>query len=132
MLSTFTCTEITKIFALSAMTYLHVVVSGAHPELPEIMASISKTVAAFQRLTDKKMLRNLVWPFCISGCLAREEQHGIFRDLISAAEITQSTIGTCLEAFKIMEECWEARKTCSCNYDWVSVMNKRGQYVLLG
>ena len=126
-----TYTQITKIFALSALTYLHVVMSGACPELPEIIDSVSKTTDAFQRLPDKKLLRNLVWPFCISGCLALEGQQTVFRELVSAADITQSTVGTCFEAFKIMKECWEMRKTCSYNCDWVSVMNKRGYCVLL-
>ena len=124
--------EITKIFGLSAMTYLYVVISGAYPELPEIMESVSKTIDAFQSLTDPKLLRDLVWPFCISGCLALEGQQAIFRDLLTTAEITQSTVGTCFEAFNIMEECWKARKTCLSNCDWVSAMDKRGHYVLLG
>ena len=125
-------TEITKIFGLAAMTYLYVVIFGAYPELPEIIESVSKTIFAFQNLTDTKRLRNLVWPFCISGCcLALDSQYTIFRDLLSLAGITQSTVGACLEAFKIIEACWEARKTCSCNYDWVSAMNKRGHLVLL-
>lgn len=66
-----TSIEITRIFALTAMTYLHVTVSGTHPELPEIVGSVSKTVAALQRLTDPRLLRNLVWPFCISRCPTR-------------------------------------------------------------
>lgn len=33
--------EISRIFALSAITYLHVVVSGAHPDLPEIASTSS-------------------------------------------------------------------------------------------
>jgi len=131
MLSASTCTEITKIFALSAITYLHVVISGAHPELPEIIESVSKTIIALQHLSDPKLLRNLIWPFCISGCLALEEQYATFRDFISAARVTQSTFGTCFEAFKIIEECWEMRKACLYNCDWVSAMNKRGHYVLL-
>jgi hypothetical protein len=28
------------------------------------------------------------------------------------AEITQSTVGMCLEAFKIIEECWKIRMIC--------------------
>jgi hypothetical protein len=131
VLLTVPSTEITKIYALSAMTYLHVVISGAHPELPEIIESVSKTIAGFQSLIDAKLLCNLVWPFCITGCLAREEQHAFFRDLSSAAEITGPTVGTSLEAFQIMEECWKARKTYSFSCDWVSIMNTRGHRVLL-
>lgn len=122
--------ESTKIFALAAMTYLHVVISGAHPELPEISRSVSQTISVFQSITNRDLLRNLVWPFCISGCLALEVQQGIFRDLFSAVDITHHSIGTFLEAMKIMEECWETRKTSPC-VDWVSAMNKRGYYVLL-
>jgi C6 transcription factor Pro1 len=91
---------------------LYGTISGTHPELPEIVGSVSKTVAALQRLTDPRLLRNLVWPFCISRCLALEEQYALFRDLFSVAEITQSTVGMCLEAFKIIEECWKIRMTC--------------------
>ena len=126
-----TQTQITKIFALSAMTYLHVVISGAYPELPEIAQSVSKTIAAFKSLTDTTLLRNLVWPFCISGCLALDGQQDFFRDLMSGAEITPLTVGTCAEAFKIIQECWDTRRTCSRGCDWVFIMNKLGYHVLL-
>lgn len=39
-------------------------------------------------LNDREILF-YVRPFCISGCLALDEQHGIFRSLVSAAEITK-------------------------------------------
>ncbi|KIN02836.1 hypothetical protein OIDMADRAFT_119171 [Oidiodendron maius Zn] len=125
-----TSIEITRIFALSAMTYLHVVISGAYPELPEIQESVSKTIHALQNLTDPKWLRRLVWPFCVSGCLALDGQKSMFRDLLPAAEITKSSIGTCPEAMKIIEECWEMRASLH-NCDWVCVMNKWGHHILL-
>jgi hypothetical protein len=127
-----TClTEITYIFALSALTYLYVVISGANPELPEIAESVSKTITAFQSLTDLRLLRNLIWPFCVSGCLAQEGQRGLFRDLVSNAIINVSTIRTFLQAFKIVEECWQIGKACSYNCDWASIMNTQGYNVLL-
>jgi len=124
-------TDITSIFALSALTYLHVVISGAHPELPEIVESISKTINALKCLTEPRLLRNLVWPFCVTGCLAAEEQQDFLRELVSKAEITPFTIGTCFQAFKIVEECWEMRKTRLHNCDWAFIMNRRGYNVLL-
>lgn len=48
---------ITKIFALSALTYLHVVVSGPIFELPEITDSVTKTVAEFVNLRDARLLQ---------------------------------------------------------------------------
>jgi hypothetical protein len=65
--------QISKVFALSALTYLHVVISGAYPELPEIIESVSETVIVLKNLNDPTLLRYVVWPFCVAGCLAREE-----------------------------------------------------------
>ncbi|KAL3421436.1 hypothetical protein PVAG01_07881 [Phlyctema vagabunda] len=124
-------TEITRIFALSAQAYLHVVISGAHPELPEIADSVSKSIEAFESISDPCLLRHLVWPFCVTGCLATKAQQGFFRELVSRAGITCLTVGTCWQAFQIIEECWEIRKTCSYNCDWVFIMNKRSCNVLL-
>ncbi|OBT40316.1 hypothetical protein VE00_10424 [Pseudogymnoascus sp. WSF 3629] len=123
--------DINRIFAFSAIVYLHVVISGAHPELPEVKEVVSKTLAALQSLEDKELLVNTVWAFCISGSLAVESQQGSFRELFSAAKVTHSTVGSFAEAFKIMETCWEMRRNGSCSCDWVSAMDKLGRYVLL-
>jgi hypothetical protein len=124
--------EVNRLFALSALIYLHVVISGAHPELPEIADAVSQAIAVFKGLWDPRLLKSvLVWPFCVSGCLALGEQQNFFRDLFSAAQITESTVGTCFEAYKIMEKCWEARKSGPFNCDWVSIMKQGGYYVLL-
>ncbi|OTA90725.1 hypothetical protein M434DRAFT_397812 [Hypoxylon sp. CO27-5] len=121
-------TEITRIFALSAITYLHVVISGAYPDIPDVKRSVAKTMDALQNLSDPKLLQHVVWPYCISGCLAADEQQKVFRELVSLPRIMH---GTCLEALSLMEECWRLRKTESSRHDWVSIMERRGQYILL-
>ncbi|PQE17551.1 C6 transcription factor protein [Rutstroemia sp. NJR-2017a BBW] len=123
--------EITRVFALAAVTYLHVVVSGAHPELPEIRESVSRTIGAFKGLADAKLLRHLAWPLCITGCLALEEEQGFLREMAMAGGQGMSS-ETCVEALKIMEECWSMRKAGSSNCDWVSVMNTYRRYVIFG
>lgn len=122
--------EITEIFALSAMTYLHVVLSGAYPELPEIIESVEKTIQALREMSDKKAFPRLSWCFCITGCLALEPQHRYFREIFEAAELDEWSAGTCIQALETMEECWQIRKSSS-SCDWVSAMDKRGQYSLL-
>ena len=121
-------TEITRIFALPAMAYLHVVISGPYPDIPDIEESVSKTMEAFQNLPDPKLLQYVVWPYCISGCLASGGQQKVFRELMSLPHITH---GTCLVALNIMEECWRLRETESSSCDWVQIMEQRGQCVLL-
>jgi Fungal specific transcription factor domain len=123
--------QVGQLFTLSAIIYLHVAISGAHPELPEIAEAVSKTIPLFKFLKEPGLLYSVIWPFCISGCLALEEHQGFFRELYSASGITNSAFGTCCEAFKMMEKCWHARKTGSHNFDWVSTMNQNGNFVLL-
>lgn len=126
--SDYSITEITRIFALSAITYLHVVISGAYPEIPDIKESVSKTLDALQSLSDSKLLQHVVWPYCISGCLAVEEQEQKFRALMSSPHVTHRT---CLDALNIMEECWRLRETERPNHDWTYIMKKDGQHILL-
>lgn len=124
-------TDINRIYALAAIVYLHVVISGAHPELPEVKEGVSRTLAALKSLADKELLVHAVWAFCISGCLAVEHQQASFRELLSAAMITKSTVGTFAEAFHIMETCWDMRRNGSCSCDWLSAMDKLRRHVLL-
>ncbi|KAJ5550501.1 hypothetical protein N7535_001557 [Penicillium sp. DV-2018c] len=124
--------EISKVFILAAMTYLHVVISGPYPEVPEIAESVSETVLAFKSLKDPRLLRSLVWPFCISGCMAQEKYYDFFRGLVSRAGVTQHATGVCFEALQIMGECWKARVINSESCDWVTAMQRRGCYVFLG
>jgi hypothetical protein len=125
--------EITRIFILSALTYLHVVISGPNPELPEIASNVTRAIEAFESLTHPPLLRYLVWPFCITGCLASEQQRRVFPALIATAEINGQTLSSCRRAFKIMEECWKLRNTHPHqNYDWISTMKSLDHVVLLG
>lgn len=124
--------EICKLFILSAITYLQVVISGPYPEVTEVAESVLATIHTFKKLKDPRLLRNLVWPFCVTGCLALEKHYDFFRGLVLRAGITPHTTGVCFEALQIMAECWNARITCSEGHDWASAMQRRGCYVFLG
>ncbi|GKZ19208.1 hypothetical protein AbraIFM66951_008042 [Aspergillus brasiliensis] len=119
---------ISRAFGLGAIAYLHVVLSGAHPELPEIAQTVADAILVFQVLRDRRLLSSVVWPFCIVGCLAQPDQQPSFQELFTTAEAPE---GTLAEAYRVMEECWQARTSRTAECDWVSVMNERGDYVLL-
>lgn len=127
-----TCsTEITRVFTHAAIIYLHVTISGAYPEIPEIAESVSKTIEALHDLSNPKLLRSVVWPFCVSGCLAIENQEHHYRKLVAPSYMKQPQFATCLESFEIMKDCWRTRKTGSGNYDWASAMEKRQSSILM-
>jgi hypothetical protein len=126
-----TSMEVTRIYALAALTYLHVVVSGANPKLPEIIQSVSKTMAALAALTDRRMLKILVWPLCVTGCLVSEEQQNDFRNIMHSTDLDDKAIGTFSQAFKIVKECWRLRKNSSQNCNWIFAMNSLNCRTLL-
>lgn len=98
---------VTRIFACSALVYLHTVVSGANPDLPEIHQNVSRAIAAFQALSNPNLVRGLAWPMCIAGCMASREQRNCFRDIASRNNIDRFAFGSSKHAFNIMEECWK-------------------------
>lgn len=122
---------VTKAFAYASTTYLHVVVSGAIPELPEIRDSVSQTIEEFKEMLHPLEIESLVWPFCVTGCMATEGQRDFFTDLISSAKISGSSSGQTWKAFQIVKECWRLRSTDSGNADWKSAMESLGYRVLL-
>lgn len=129
----------TKAYALAAIIYLHVVISGPYPELPEIASPVSDAISLFRSTRDNpKLLLNLIWPLCVTGCMATESHQDFFRHL--AASFAQKTVGgdtslsptgTFSEAMKIIEQCWHTRKTLPFDCDWASIMDQSACYVLL-
>jgi hypothetical protein len=103
--------ELISILALSELKYLHIVVSGPHPDLPEIVGSVSRAVHTFEKLSNKDLLQNTVWPFCVTGCMVSEDKQDVFRALISAGSTQRTAFGTFRRACEIVEKCWKTRTT---------------------
>jgi hypothetical protein len=123
---------ITRIFASAALVYLHVVVSGPHPELPEIQKSVSDTVAAFKGLPDPRLMRGLTWPFTIAGCMAMGTQQHYFRTSLSAQCRNDPACGNLKRRSAVIEECWRMRQDMSTSTScWMTSMRSLDEQVLL-
>lgn len=99
--------QITLIFACSAVTYLHVIVSGFGPSLVEIRESVTRTIAAIEALSERRLLVKLLWPVCVTGCLATSDQESLFRSLSNW--ISDDNSRRYSVALQIMEESWSVR-----------------------
>ena len=99
------CISLTRIWAHAARTYLLVVVSGWQPANAEVRSSVARTIELLKALYSPEWLRTLAWPFCVTGCLANEEQQVVFREIVSSMGALQ-TFGTMREALNIMEYIW--------------------------
>jgi hypothetical protein len=132
--SQFLVREITRIFANAALVYLEVVIFGPHPNLPEIRQGVSKTMAALDKLREKDLVRNLLWPVCIAGCMATVEYESYWRNLLSGVSQDQWSFGRPRNVLKIIEECWLLRKCepgAVVAVDWMTAMRNLDMRVLL-
>ncbi|KAB2571846.1 ustiloxin B cluster transcription factor ustR [Lasiodiplodia theobromae] len=135
----------THVFALAALSYLHVVVSGFNPALDEVRGNVEETVAALEALPDARLLRYLAWPFCVTGCLAEPRQEDGFRRMLARAEAAggggSSSDGDeggdpallrCRTALEVMEEVWRRRRNgLPLPSSWADAMQLHGAPVLL-
>lgn len=103
------CSLVTEIWALSALTYLAVVVSGNSQLLPEVRHSVPKTLEALKTLPPHLLIR-ISWAFCVAGCMAHGEEMNDFRQLLYTADKNGHILGTLWNALEIMEEFWIIRE----------------------
>jgi hypothetical protein len=126
---------ITHLYALSTRVYLHVVVFGQNCESLLLQEKVAQSIAAFRNLPNPKLLRSLVWPVCITGCMATtDEQQRFLRGICRSLTRKGCTFGTLLSALDVMEKCWEIRKeegNGPKDCDWLTAMERLGNRVLL-
>ncbi|KAM0666268.1 hypothetical protein ACQRIU_004123 [Beauveria bassiana] len=122
---------VNRVYVLAGTIYLHSILSGAHPHLPEIKQAVAAVLEALMDLRSSVLLQSLSWPFCVAGCLATEDQYSSFRLLFSATASWDATNGTWTEACRIIKDCWSRRSNSDEDCDWASIMDQDGRHVLL-
>lgn len=123
--------EVSQLFATAALVYLHVMVSGFQSSLPEIEENVARALAMFKALSDRELIRSLVWPLCITGCLAGKEKEEEFKGLVMGMSTEVFIFGSAREAYKIMEKAWERREDRGDGWTWAKCMNSLGHLVLI-
>lgn len=128
---------ITRIFAFAALTYLHTVTSGAHPSLPQIKESVASTIETFHSMPNPTvLLRNLVWPFCVTGSMAGKEHEAFFRKAMEIVEREgEWHPGNLKIGWDVVQKCWQMREVegdaAVDGVDWSDAMEKLGLRILL-
>jgi hypothetical protein len=99
-----------SVWAHAALLYLLVVVSGWQPRSAEVAYHVTKILDVLcNRVEPKRLLRTIVWPFCIAGFLAQPHDECRFRKLVHDLQ-PPSVFGTARKALELMEN---MRKTVS-------------------
>ncbi|KAL7929957.1 fungal-specific transcription factor domain-containing protein [Trichoderma chlorosporum] len=99
---------ITKAWLHATMIYLSVVVDGWQPDSPFIRGNVNSILSILEIFSPNLSIHGLMWPICICGFLATQEQQHIFRDLLFSLGPLQA-LGPARQAIRLMEQVWELR-----------------------
>ena len=99
---------ITKLWLHAALVYLSTIVHGWQPTHPTIRTNVRAALDVVKAFTSDLRLRCLMWPLCVAGCIATNDEEQEFRLIMSEFPPLQ-TFGANKEVLKIMEGAWQRR-----------------------
>lgn len=119
-----------SIFRETALLYLHTILNGTIPSVPEINTSVDTIVQMIRQLSPTDIDRTLVFPICLAGCMT---DNSIHRDFLKGRLQTQDeTIGNIMKTRFLMEGVWQRRDVSGgVNIDWREMMRDCGLKLLL-
>ncbi|CAN9083223.1 unnamed protein product [Alternaria sp. RS040] len=122
----------TRVWAHAALLYLFVVVSGWQPASLDVRYHVGKIIELLaQQIVPPALLRSMVWPFCVAGCLAAPEQEAQLREMVQALQ-PPSVFGTVRKALEVMESVWSKRRAGDTEIkDLATCFRSQGDLVLL-
>jgi hypothetical protein len=91
-------------------------------------------MAALDELDDISLVRNLLWPVCIAGCMATEANEPYWSELLSSAGKEKWAFSYPSKILLIMEVCWKLRKSqpgTAVAVDWMTAMKSLDTRLLL-
>ena len=123
---------ITRVWAHGAILYLSMVVFGWQPASMEVRYHISQVVELLlHQIKPTALLRTMIWPFCIAGCLANPMQETLLRGMAESLQ-PPSVFGTVHKALEIMENVWQNREARDfAKSDFASCFKNQDKLVLL-
>jgi hypothetical protein len=122
----------TLVWAHAALIYLSVVVSGWQPASVDVRYHVGRIVELLTRqISPPTLLRTMVWPFCVAGCLTELAQEAHLRAVAKALQ-PPSVFGTVYKALEIMENVWRNKDAGdAANRDLATCFRSQSDLVLL-
>ncbi|CAI6335256.1 unnamed protein product [Periconia digitata] len=123
-------TFVTRVWAHAALLYLSVAVSGWQPASAGIRENVIRILALLDQMPAPELLRTMVWPYCLSGCLAEPHEENRFRAMADAL-VPYRLFGAGRKALEIMENVWKCRGELSIDTDFSACVSSLGYISLL-
>ncbi|OKL60462.1 hypothetical protein UA08_03949 [Talaromyces atroroseus] len=125
--------DVTRVFATAALVQLGAIFPGNGSGGHTIHDAIEQNMAAIKSIRNSQDVRGLIWPICISGSMAQDEQQQFYEATIrSALNDTPRDFGNCTTLLDILRWCWEKRNEYSSyEVDWRHAMADIGTCLLV-
>ena len=126
------CSLVTQVWAHAAIVYLFVVVSGWQPANVDVRYHVGRIIELLtHQISPPTLLRTMVWPYCVAGCLAEPSQESHLRGMVETLQ-PLSIFGAVHNALEIMENVWRSRDAgAATNRDLAACFRISGDLVLL-
>lgn len=121
---------VTRVWAHAALLYLAVSVSGWQPASAGIRENVTRILALLERMPAPELLRTVVWPYCIVGCLCEPAEEFRFRAMADAL-VPHRLFGPARKALEIMENVWRKRDELTIETDFAACVGSLGYVSLL-
>lgn len=105
-----------EVFRASARVYLHMVLSQAYPQSPEIKEGVAETIALLKRIphgdivSTTAIVRSVISAICICGCLTEDkDQMEFFLLRLDSLGEEADLIGNCWMVKHLIKRVWKLR-----------------------
>ncbi|KAF7539511.1 hypothetical protein G7054_g2067 [Neopestalotiopsis clavispora] len=122
----------------AALVYLHVVVSGANPRVPDLYNHVHTTIKLLRdrcetdSSSSKMDLEAFTWPLYLAGCLAEGTDRGFILSLLDRSGTHEKHTGSLARVIGVLKECWRLADAGEVeDPDWTSAMSSLGQELII-
>ncbi|KAI6123527.1 fungal-specific transcription factor domain-containing protein [Pisolithus croceorrhizus] len=120
---------VAKIFRETALAYLHTVLNGSYPGVPEIMHSVDVIVQLLRQLPVSIMDRGLMFPIYLAGCLTDD---AVQRDVLRTRLLgIQDGFRNVHQTVQVLETVWHRRDSRGGAVEWRDLLQVQGRHRLL-
>ena len=121
---------VTRVWAHAALLYLSVMVSGWQPRSAGIRENVVRISILLEQMPAPELLRTIVLPFCMAGCLSEAGGESRFR-VMAAALVPHQLFGAARKALDIMEHVWTNRDMLTVDTTFAACVSGLGSFSLL-
>jgi hypothetical protein len=122
---------ITRVWALAASIYLHLVVHGFQLETQELNSIFTEAMMILRTEITPDLMIAIICPLYIIGCVARKEDQGFFRYVFSSAPVLDPSLEHRGKILPLLEEIWRVRDTTMGQLTWQDSLRFSEHNILL-